>query len=487
MFDEFIKGACLSFQQGARHRDFALFVQVTILCDSSGDGHLLAGVENGFDPRRIHQGIADQAGVHGAENSHFVVGRQAGCVDVYTERSESGGACGLLGSHLDFQPFLGQRTRLQILGGIKTGASSQRNQQKLGRGHALICSTIIRWLVADHLMAARAGGKLHSSQVLNGNFHKVSLRKMQFAGKGDICDYDSDMTSRRDFLAALTAAGLQAKPLYRPKLTLQPYVWTQQFQKDKVTLSMGMEQLFPASKRAGYKRIELMDSFLTTELREKTAGLVRQYGFEVPVVYHGGTFHDADAAEETIRAILATADAAKLLGAEWINTNCNPKKGRERKTDQELAVEARSLNRLGQALKDRGMRLMLHQHDPDMAEGARGWRSNLRNTDPGLMWFCVDVHWVYRGKQDPMELLKEAGTRIANLHVRNSVNGVWSESLGDGDVDYRAVTKFLESIGYQGFIAAELAYEKDTKPTRPLEEDLRISREYAEKVFKVGR
>ena len=132
------------------------------------------------------------------------------------------------------------------------------------------------------------------------------------------------------------------------------------------------------------------------------------------------------------------------------------------------------------------MRLMLHQHDPDMAEGAREWRSNLHQTDSKLMWFCVDVHWVYRGKQDPMELLKEAGKRIANLHVRNSVNSVWSESLADGDVDYRAVEKFLESIQYQGLIAVELAYEKDTNPTRPLEEDLKISRQYAEKVFKIS-
>jgi len=63
---------------------------------------------------------------------------------------------------------------------------------------------------------------------------------------------------------------------------------------------------------------------------------------------------------------------------------------------------------------------------------------------------------------------------------------VWSESLGDGDVDYRAVAGFLQGIGYQGFIAVELAYENGTNPTRPLEEDLRISREYAEKIFLHG-
>jgi inosose dehydratase len=201
------------------------------------------------------------------------------------------------------------------------------------------------------------------------------------------------------------------------------------------------------------------------------------------VVYQGGTFHDPEAAEHSIAQILTTADAARDLHAEWINTDCNPKKGHERKTDSELAIEARYLNRLGQHLKERGMRLMLHAHDPDIADGAREWRSNLHYTDSKLMWMCMDVHWVYRGKQDPMELLREAGRRIASLHVRNSINGVWSESFGDGDVDYRAVAKFLQGIGYQGLIAVELAYEHGTNPTRPLEEDLKISREYAEKIF----
>ena len=289
------------------------------------------------------------------------------------------------------------------------------------------------------------------------------------------------MTTRREFLAGMAA--MAAKSGYEPKLILQPYVWTQQLQAEKITLADGLEKIFAASQRAGYKRMELLNSFLTPDLHERTAALVSQYNFDIPVVYHGGAFHEAEAAERTIAQILTTADAAKDLRAGWINTNCNPKARRERKTDAEVETEARSLNRLGEHLKERGMRLMLHNHDADMAEGAREWRAILHHTDPKLVWFCVDVHWVYRGKQDPMALLREAGQRIASLHVRNSVNGVWSESLGEGDVDYAAVAKFLKQIKYKGLLAVELAYEKETKPSRPLEEDLKISREYAEKVF----
>ena len=46
------------------------------------------------------------------------------------------------------------------------------------------------------------------------------------------------------------------------------------------------------------------------------------------------------------------------------------------------------------------------------------------------------------------------------------------------------MAKFLKQIAYKGLIGVELAYEKDTNPTRPLEDDLRISRLYAETVFR---
>ena len=295
------------------------------------------------------------------------------------------------------------------------------------------------------------------------------------------------MTTRREFIAGMTVMAAQAaKSGYEPKLMLQPYVWTQQFRAEKIALGDGLEKLFSASQRAGYRRMELIDSFLAPDLKERTGPLVRQYNFDVPVVYHGGAFYDAESAERAIGQILTTADAAKELHAGWINTNCNPKPKRERKTDAELDTEVRSLNRLGQHLKERNMRLMLHNHDADMTEGAREWRHILRHTDSKLVSFCVDVHWVWRGKQDPLELLRAAGQRIASLHVRNSVNGVWSESLGDGDVDYAAVTKLLKQIRYKGLVAVELAYEKETKLSRPLEEDLKISREYAEKVFETS-
>jgi sugar phosphate isomerase/epimerase len=60
------------------------------------------------------------------------------------------------------------------------------------------------------------------------------------------------------------------------------------------------------------------------------------------------------------------------------------------------------------------------------------------------------------------------------------------EDFGDGDIDYRAVARHLRSAGFTGYLSVELAWDRETPVTRPLEESLRISREYAERVFGIA-
>lgn len=143
------------------------------------------------------------------------------------------------------------------------------------------------------------------------------------------------------------------------------------------------------------------------------------------------------------------------------------------------------MNQLASKLKPLGLGLMLHHHDPEMAENAREWRHLLQNTPAGLVSLCLDLHWVLRGGQDVMALLRESGARTGGLHLRNSKDNVWTEAFGDGDIDYAPVAAHLRRIGFSGYLMVELAYEKATVITRSLEENLRLSRLYAERVFGV--
>ena len=79
--------------------------------------------------------------------------------------------------------------------------------------------------------------------------------------------------------------------------------------------------------------------------------------------------------------------------------------------------------------------------------------------------------------------MREAGRRIKSIHLRNSVGKVWSESLGEGDIDYQPLSAYLQHEHLSPFLVVELAYESGTPHTRSLGENLRMGREYVERVF----
>jgi inosose dehydratase len=201
-------------------------------------------------------------------------------------------------------------------------------------------------------------------------------------------------------------------------------------------------------------------------------------------VYNGGVMHEEEQARKTIEQTLQLAEWTKGAGTVAINVNPSPKPNRGRKTDAELDTQARALNRLGSELRVRGMKLLIHHHDPELMENAREWKHIVKNTDPKLVSFCVDVHWVLRGGHDPAAFVREALPRTGSYHLRNSKQGVWLEELADGDVDYRTIAADFKKAKFSGYLVVELAYEKETQITRPLEENLKRSRLWAERVFR---
>jgi len=281
----------------------------------------------------------------------------------------------------------------------------------------------------------------------------------------------------------LAKSALSGPAGYNPILSVQTYIWVQRFQSQNKALADGVQEMLAGIRSAGFRRVELIADFLKPDVRDKTLALLEGNGLQMPTLYASSTLHEAEPAERSVADIVELAQAVKGSGLRAIVTNPSPKPNQGRKSDAELDTQARYLNRLGGELQKRGMRLLVHHHIPELLENAREWRHQSQHTDPKLVRCCVDVEWAHRGGQEPLSFLREVGTRLASLHLRNSEGGVWLEDFGAGDIDYEKVADYLKQIRYDGYLVVELAYEKDTKITRPLEENLRLSRLYAEKVF----
>lgn len=261
-------------------------------------------------------------------------------------------------------------------------------------------------------------------------------------------------------------------------VSTQLFVWSQ------VSHNKNIREILEEAALAGYEAVETNLDVVSSEDRMKQFGnILNELSLKPSSFYSGGAFHEEDLAKLSVERILKNAEFAVGLSCHSITVNPDPI-GRE-KTDDELKVQAEYLNRLGEGLKRKDLFLAIHNHTPEMNNNAREFRSYCDMTDPELVSVCLDVHWTYRAGIDPFLITEEYGSRIKALHIRNSANGIWSEALGDGDIDYRAYAKLLEKVNYNGWITVELAYEPRTEVTRSLVENARISREYVREVFGV--
>ena len=116
-------------------------------------------------------------------------------------------------------------------------------------------------------------------------------------------------------------------------------MWTQQFRSQNKPLAEGIPEALTATRRAGFRAVELLAQCFEAETAEVTLKALRDTRLEAPSVYYGGPMHTAADAEKTIAEALRVAAAAKSAGAQLLNFNPSPKPNKERKSDEELAKE----------------------------------------------------------------------------------------------------------------------------------------------------
>lgn len=291
--------------------------------------------------------------------------------------------------------------------------------------------------------------------------------------------------SRRELLAGAVALPALAKigDETSSRVVAHTYIFSQELQKKNKKVAGSQDEIFGTLAKAGFTQVELTSEFFAKDAQAGTIAAMRKYNMQVPMVYFGGPMHDKEGSVNSYQNAIAIAEKVRNLGVKAINTNPDPKPKRAAKTMDEMRIEADCLNRIAITLTKANMQLFLHHHDAEMQNGAAEFKYLVAKTDPSLVKLCIDVHWAFRGGENPMNILKAAGTRLASVHLRNSAKGIWTESLGDGDVDYRAVAKYLKTAKLKPYLVVELAYDPTTQVTRDLTSNLKLGREYVEKVF----
>lgn len=258
------------------------------------------------------------------------------------------------------------------------------------------------------------------------------------------------------------------------------YGWVQHYQARGLALGDHLEEAVEAMAAAGLKVVEPA-SFATGGRRELKP-LLERHGVAAAQFYVNARLHEPDwkvrVAEAVDESVWAAAQGARTIV-------CNPEPiawgSPADKDDAALRRQAEALATFGAALRERGLRLAYHSHDPEMRAGAREFHHMLVSVPAELMDLCLDVHWVFRGCGNSnvavLDVIRLYGARVTSLHLRQSRRGRWVETLGEGDVDYPAVAAALRRAGFDGAALLETAYEEGTPKELPLVEVHRRGRE----------
>ncbi len=214
---------------------------------------------------------------------------------------------------------------------------------------------------------------------------------------------------------------------------------------------------------------------------------LKKHGLEMRSLYVNTLLHEEHEAEKSIDSVLAIAAVAKELGTRIIVTNPSPIRwgGPENKSDAQLQTQAANLDRLGATLVERGLVLAYHNHDIELREGGREFHHMLTSTSAEHVKFCLDAHWIFRGCGNSQvalfDVVEHYHDRIVELHLRQSVGGIWTESFAmDGDIGYHRFFTVLNDRGIKPHLVLEQAVEEGSTAKRDAIEAHRLGREALE-------
>ena len=264
------------------------------------------------------------------------------------------------------------------------------------------------------------------------------------------------------------------------------YPWQVARKPQGLNLSDNLDVVFHALAAAG---IDGWEGFVPgKEEAAILSTLLTKHALVMPSAYANLRLHEVDS-DRVIAGTLAIVPRLKELGVRFLEVNPEPIAWGSPldKDDAQLRRQAINLQALGIQLLADGIELCYHTHDPEMRQGAREFHHMLQATDPMVVGFNFDPHWIYRGCGNSQVALEDVlelyGDRIRTIHLRQSIGGIWSETLGDGDLDYEPIVDVLKAIEFDGVVVLEQAAESGTPETMPMADRERVNAAWARHAF----
>lgn len=252
-----------------------------------------------------------------------------------------------------------------------------------------------------------------------------------------------------------------------PLIATNTYPWLTFARLEKKPFEIHSEELLSQINSTGIGGYEPIIN--SADEFEGLGDRLKKHNLEMRSIYVNSILHDPKKSDQSIEDVLKIAKTARKMGVQIIVTNPTPIKwgGMEDKNDKQLRFQAKSLDLLGAELRKLGIALAYHNHDAELRQGGREFHHMLTATNPDNVKLCLDAHWVFRGCGDSevavFDALHHYHSRIVELHLRQSQNGIWTESFTtQGDIDYQRMFEFLATKKIMPHFVLEQSIEEKT-------------------------
>ncbi len=144
-------------------------------------------------------------------------------------------------------------------------------------------------------------------------------------------------------------------------------------------------------------------------------------------------------------------EEAQALGVRYLITG-GPAGGWDSwKTSDSIRQQAELYSQAAANAAPHGIKVGFHNHDMEMQEidGEPAYRIFLAAAAPEVLW-TVDTYWVQVGGRNPVEVIREAGSRSKVVHIKDGpgVKGQPMLAAGEGVMDFPPIIAAAEHAEY---------------------------------------
>jgi sugar phosphate isomerase/epimerase len=266
------------------------------------------------------------------------------------------------------------------------------------------------------------------------------------------------MIKRRDFiinsglaLGALAIAPSLAFSGKSKNIGLQLYTLRESFPKD-------VKGVLEYVAKSGYKEVETYGfsaekGFFGTSAKDFKK-ILTDNGLKAPSGHYDFNSFIKDNNADFLKNCI---ECANQLGSEYITVPY---------LDEQLRSELDSYKRIAQKIneaavlcKQSGLKLAYHNHDFEFKKfgNQTGYDVLLQETDKKLVDFELDLYWVVRSGNDPVQMFKANPGRFTMWHVKDmdKSKAEWNTEIGEGSIDFKPIFAEAKLSGMKHFFVEQ--------------------------------